>query len=156
MSAAEHMIRRAEARDAADVARMLRDFNDEFGEPTPPIDELADRIAQLLAAREITVLLAGDGPAGFAQLQLRTSLYSTSPDAYLGELYVVPERRGAGLGRALLDAAIEAARHAGAGRMELNTSTDDTAAIGLYESTGFTNREGGPDGPRMLYYELEF
>jgi ribosomal protein S18 acetylase RimI-like enzyme len=56
----------------------------------------------------------------------------------------------------LLDAAMRAAREGGAGRMELNTSTDDTAAIALYESTGFTNREGGPDGPRMLYYELEF
>jgi hypothetical protein len=31
----------------------------------------------------------------------------------------------------------------------------DTEALALYESEGFTNREGGPDGPRMLYYERE-
>jgi hypothetical protein len=27
------------------------------------------------------------------------------------------------------------------------------AARALYESAGFTNRERGPQGPRMLYYE---
>jgi len=155
MPADEHEIRRAEPADARTVARMLRDFNAEFDEPSPPVEELAGRIAELLDAEEIVVLLGGGGPDGLAQLQLRASLYSTAPDAYLGELYVVPERRGEGLGRALLDAAIEVARQGGAGRMELNTSTDDTAAIGLYESSGFTNREGGPDGPRMLYYERE-
>jgi hypothetical protein len=31
----------------------------------------------------------------------------------------------------------------------------DTAARALYESAGFTNREGSEDGPRMLYYERD-
>ena len=39
--------------------------------------------------------------------------------------------------------------------IDLNTRTDDRAAIGLYESAGFTNREGRPDGPRMRYYERD-
>ena len=39
--------------------------------------------------------------------------------------------------------------------MDLNTSEDDVAAVRLYESVGFTNREGGPDGPTMLYYERD-
>lgn len=38
---------------------------------------------------------------------------------------------------------------------DLNTGETDTAARGLYESFGFTNREGGPDGPSMLFYERE-
>ena len=33
--------------------------------------------------------------------------------------------------------------------MELGTSEDDVAARGLYESAGFTNREGRADGPVM-------
>lgn len=32
---------------------------------------------------------------------------------------------------------------------------DDVGAWALYESAGFTNREGGSDGPTMLYYERE-
>jgi ribosomal protein S18 acetylase RimI-like enzyme len=47
------------------------------------------------------------------------------------------------------------AREAGARRIELGTSVDDSAARGLYEKLGFSNRERGPDGPRMLFYERE-
>ena len=36
--------------------------------------------------------------------------------------------------------------------IDLNTSERDVAAGALYESARFTNREGGPNGPRMLYY----
>jgi ribosomal protein S18 acetylase RimI-like enzyme len=68
---------------------------------------------------------------------------------------VVPSRRGQGLGRALLEAAMETARGEGAVHIDLGTSEDDTAARGLYESVGFTNREGKPDGPVMLYYERD-
>jgi hypothetical protein len=37
---------------------------------------------------------------------------------------------------------------------EVATLTD-TVARHLYESMGFTNKEGGPDGPAMLFYERE-
>jgi GNAT superfamily N-acetyltransferase len=148
-------VRRACAADAADVARLLRDFNAEFDEPAPSAAVLADRVAAMIAADEITVLLAGSGPEGLALFSLRPSLWVSGPDVLLQELYVVPARRGEGLGRALLEATIEAAREAGASHIELNTSDDDTAAIGLYESFGFTNREGRADGPAMRYYERD-
>jgi hypothetical protein len=32
---------------------------------------------------------------------------------------------------------------------------NDTAARALYESAGFSNREGKPDGPVMFFYERE-
>jgi ribosomal protein S18 acetylase RimI-like enzyme len=76
-------------------------------------------------------------------------------DAYLEELYVAPALRGHGLGRTLLEAAMEESRRHGATRIELGTSEDDTAARALYESTGFTNREGKPDGPIMYFYERD-
>ena len=50
---------------------------------------------------------------------------------------------------------MEEARVAGADYIDLGTSEDDTAARGLYESLGFTNREGRPDGPVMYVYERE-
>src|SRR5688500_14770382 len=109
----------------------------------------------MLERGEMTVLLAGDGPDGIAELRFRRSVWTGQLDAYLEELYVAPERRGEGLGRALLEAAMQAARAAGATHIDLGTSEDDVAAIGLYESAGFTNREGAPDGPRMLYYERD-
>ena len=116
---------------------------------------LAERYAELLESGEVTVLLVGDRPEGFAQLRFRPSVYARALDAYLEELYVVPSRRGQGLGRALLEAAIEEARGRGANHIDLGTSEDDAAARALYESAGFTNREGKPDGPVMFFYERD-
>ncbi len=148
-------VRPASEADAAEVARLLFSFDTEFDEPVPEVPVLAERYAELLRSGEVTVLLVGDGPEGFAQLRFRPSVYSRSLDAYLEELYVVSPRRGEGLGRALLEAAIEEARGRGATHMDLGTSETDVAARRLYENAGFTNREGKPDGPVMFYYERD-
>jgi len=148
-------VRRATTADAGDLGRLLYEFNSEFSEPTPDAELLAERIAMFIEHDHATFLLAGGGPHGFAELRYRPTVYSEGLDAYLEELYVVPGKRGAGLGRALLEAAMTIARERGATRMDLGTSEDDTAARSLYESAGFTNREGKPDGPQMLYYERE-
>ncbi|HEX2112149.1 MAG TPA: GNAT family N-acetyltransferase [Gaiellaceae bacterium] len=148
-------IRLASAADAPAFGRLLHAFNVEFGEPTPDSDVIAERAAPLIESGEVTVLFGGEGPDGFAQLRFRPSLYTGALDAHLEELYVVPERRGHGLGRALLEAAMKHARERGAARIDLGTSEADVAARALYESAGFTNREGAPDGPSMLYYERD-
>jgi ribosomal protein S18 acetylase RimI-like enzyme len=148
-------IRLASAADAPAFGRLLHAFNAEFGEPTPDAETIAERAAPLIESGEVMVFLGGNGPDGFAELRFRPSLYTGALDAYLEELYVVPERRGQGLGRALLDAAMRHAKERGAAHIDLGTSEDDLAARALYESAGFTNREGGPDGPRMLYYERD-
>lgn len=148
-------IRRAQVADAPKVAGLLHDFNTEFSDPTPGVDVLAPRIARLLEEGEVTVLLGGEGPDGFALFRLRPSLWADALEAYLEELYVAPPRRGEGTGRALLEETMRAAREAGAIRVDLCTGETDTAARALYESCGFTNHEGGPRDPIMLYYERD-
>lgn len=152
---AEAAVRLAGPGDAAAFGALLHRFNTEYDEPTPDAEVIAERAAPLIESGEVDVLFAGDGPDGFASLRFRPSLYTGALDAYLEELYVVPERRGHGLGRALLESAMDHARQRGAARIDLGTSEDDVAALALYESAGFTNREGRPDGPRMLYYERD-
>jgi ribosomal protein S18 acetylase RimI-like enzyme len=149
-------VRRADATDAALAARMLHDFNTEFGEPTPGVEELGGYVGDLIERGEATVLLGGEGPDGIAVMRLRTAIWTGRPEAHLQELYVAPARRGNGIGRALLEATMAAAREAGATGIDLNTGETDTAARALYASAGFTNREGSPDGPSMLFYEREF
>jgi ribosomal protein S18 acetylase RimI-like enzyme len=148
-------VRRAGPGDAPAVARLLHDFNREFDEPTPGVAVLTGRARELLASGEIVVLLAGDGPDGLSQFRFLRSIWSGALDLYLEELYVVPAMRGRGIGRALLEAAMATGRQAGATHIDLNTGETDTAARALYESVGFTNREGGEEGPSMLYYERE-
>jgi ribosomal protein S18 acetylase RimI-like enzyme len=148
-------VRRATPGDAPQVAQLLHDFNSEFDESTPDVETLEGRYAEQIRNRDMTVLLIGDGPDGFAQLRYRPWVHSAGLHSYLEELYVVPDLRGNGLGRALLEAALDTARREGADYMELGTSESDTAARALYESAGFTNREGGPEGPVMFFYERE-
>ena len=148
-------VRRAGPAEVESIGQLLHDFNKEFDEPTPGPEALADRIRQLLAAGETAVLIAGDGPDGLAVLRFRPGIWTDALECYLAELYVIPERRGQGIGRALMEAAIELARREGADRMDLGTSEEDVAARALYESLGFTSREGKPDGPIMYFYERE-
>jgi ribosomal protein S18 acetylase RimI-like enzyme len=54
-----------------------------------------------------------------------------------------------------MEEAIELARREGADYMDLGTSEDDVAARALYESLGFSNREGKPDGAINYYYERD-
>ncbi|MGH2985204.1 MAG: GNAT family N-acetyltransferase [Solirubrobacterales bacterium] len=148
-------VRRAVVADAPEVARLLHDFNTEFDDPTPGVEALTERARQLLAEGEMTVLLGGERPDGIALIRLRPAIWTEGLDAYLEELYVAPDRRREGIARALLEATMDAAREAGAVRIELGTSVEDTAAIALYESCGFSNREREPDGPQMLFYERD-
>ncbi len=148
-------MRLADEADAVLIGRLLDAFNREYDEPSPGPAKIAERIAELMASGETVVLLAGAGPDGIAVLRFRRSLWTDGLECYLAELYVVPHQRGRGLGRALMQSVLELARARGADYMDLNTSEHDVAAIALYESLGFSNREGKPDGPRNYYYERE-
>jgi ribosomal protein S18 acetylase RimI-like enzyme len=54
-----------------------------------------------------------------------------------------------------MEAALREARRRGADSMDIGVDEPDLAARQLYESLGFTNRVGGPDGPVMFVYERE-
>jgi ribosomal protein S18 acetylase RimI-like enzyme len=150
-----HPVRSATLDDADAVGQLLYDFNREFNEPAPTPDALADRIRQLLDVGDTLVLVTGDGPDGLALLRFRAAIWSTGLECYLAELYVTPAKRGQGLGRALMEAALREARNRGADTMDIGVDEPDHAARTLYESLGFTNRAGGPDGPLMFVYERE-
>jgi ribosomal protein S18 acetylase RimI-like enzyme len=154
MEKREIQVRQATTTDASAIARLLHDFNTEYEEPTPPVPELTRHAERMLGEGEMTVLLAGEGPDGLALLRFRPSVWTERQEAYLQELYVVPDLRGQGIGQALMEAVLSTCREHDAAWIELNTGETDVAARSLYKKLGFTNEEG-PDGAAMLYYELE-
>jgi GNAT superfamily N-acetyltransferase len=146
-------VRTAQPSDAAAIGRLLHDFNTEYEEETPGAEVLAARLRPLMESGETAALLIGEGPEGLALMRFRPSIWIDGLECYLAELYVVPELRGHGRGRALMEAAIDFAKSRGAGYMELNTGEGDVAARALYESLGFSRTEGKPDGDLTYYYE---
>jgi ribosomal protein S18 acetylase RimI-like enzyme len=156
MSAPTDGCRIATTEDSEEVAELLDRFQVEFDEYTPGAEVLAPRVREHIA-RDLSVFLLASPPrVGVAQLRFREYLLTGTPVCYLEELYVVPERRGEGHGRMLMELALEIARQRGATSIELGTALSDTAARGLYERFGFTNleKEGRPE-TQMLYYERE-
>lgn len=140
------------------AAQLLHNFNVEYDEPAPSPDELAARLAELVAGDQIIVLLARaqetGAAVGVAVLRVQPSVWSRAHEAYLAELYVIPSRRGQGYGRELIAGAMRVARERGADYAFLVTSEDDRLAQRLYEAAGFRRTEGD-GGPLMVAYERE-
>jgi GNAT superfamily N-acetyltransferase len=57
--------------------------------------------------------------------------------AMLEDMVVLPDKRGLGIGSALLNAAISSARDSGCKRITLLTDSDNVIARGFYEKQGF-------------------
>jgi GNAT superfamily N-acetyltransferase len=84
------------------------------------------------------VIIAEDaaGPAGFALFFHNYSTFLMRPGIYLEDLFVLPERRGAGIGRALLGRLAEIAVERGCGRLEWSVLDWNEPAIGFYKRLG--------------------
>lgn len=144
--------------DGVAAAQLLHDFNVEYGEPAPPPQELAARLAELVGGGHVTVMLARERETGAAVgvvvMRVQPSVWSPAQEAYLAELYVVPSQRGRGYGRELITEAMRVAREHGADYAFVVTNEDDRLAQRLYEAAGFRRTEG-EGGPLMLAYERE-
>jgi GNAT superfamily N-acetyltransferase len=79
--------------------------------------------------------LGGD-PAGFALFFHNFSTFLGRPGIYLEDLYVRPEFRGAGVGRALLVHIAGLARDRNCGRLEWSVLDWNEPAIGFYRRIG--------------------
>ena len=141
--------------DAATAARMLHDFNVEFGTPTPGVDFLVSRCRELIEAEEATIVLGGDPPLGLGVLFFRPSLWSEGLEAYLAELYVVPDRRNEGIGGAIMATAMDLSRDRGATDMQIGVDEPDVATRRFYERLGFRNHDPDDPSARMFFYERE-
>lgn len=77
-----------------------------------------------------------DRPIGFAKVEVRRSL-AGPPTGWIGQIGVLPEARGRGLGRMLLRWSVSYLRRHGAADIELAVEAENELALGLYLRTGF-------------------
>lgn len=88
-------------------------------------------------AAECVLAFAADGtPAGFAVFFPTYSTFLARPGLWLEDLFVRPEHRGQGIGKALLLHVAGLAHARGCGRMEWSVLDWNQPAIDFYEGLG--------------------
>lgn len=88
------------------------------------------------AVAECVLAFADGVPAGFALFFHNYSTFLAKPGLYLEDLYVKPELRGRGIGKALILHLAKLANARGCGRMEWSVLDWNQPAIDFYESLG--------------------
>lgn len=110
--------------------------------PEHKAEELAEEYRLLLSETDCAIFLAAgeDTPVGFAQCQLRRDYVEgteTSPVGYLEGIYVLPEYRGSGLARALLNACENWAREQNCQEFASDCELDNHQSLAFHLHVGF-------------------
>lgn len=128
-------------------------FNAAFATSCPPVGELTPRLRRLLGLAEVLVWLIGEPAAyaGFSLVTLRPTPYADGPLPVLDELYVVPERRGGGLGHALMEAVERDLVERDCAQLQITVDEEDEDTRRFYVSLGYRNHEPGDDTRFLLY-----
>ena len=132
-------LRPAAREDVPVVARLIRALAEYERLSHECLVDETGLAAHLFGARAYAEVLIADvdgEPAGFALFFHNYSTFLTKPGIYLEDVFVVPERRGLGLGRLLLQALAALAVERGCGRLEWSVLKWNAPAIGFYERLG--------------------
>lgn len=129
--------------DAALIAPLFEAYRQFYEQPADADAALAFITARLERGESVILLARRpDGSAlGFCQLYPSFCSVLAAPVYVLYDLFVVPDARRLGVGRALLLAAEAHARATGHARMDLTTARDNLRAQALYESLGWVRDE---------------
>ena len=132
-------IRAAEPGDIRTIARLIRalaEYERLADEVTMTEEVLSSSLFGARAYAETLLAEVGAQPVGFALFFHNFSTFRGKPGIYLEDLFVVPEYRGGGVGRALFERLASIAVERGCERFEWAVLDWNTDAIGFYERLG--------------------
>lgn len=135
------MIRPARPDDAPALLGLIRDlarYEKLEHEVTGTEADLREHLFGSAKRAEALVVEEGGALVAFALFFHNFSTFLCRPGLYLEDLFVVPERRGAGHGRALLEALARVAVERGCGRFEWAVLDWNEPAKGFYRALGAT------------------
>jgi GNAT superfamily N-acetyltransferase len=139
--------------DAGEIAQLLHDFNTEFDTPSPGPEVLAPRLRALLAGADTFAIVAGRPMNALALVTLRTNVWYAGLVALLDEMYVVPSRRGQGIGSAVMAQLLSISRARNVDLIEINVDEGDVDAQRFYERHGFSPTDPGSKERAFYYFQ---
>jgi GNAT superfamily N-acetyltransferase len=137
----EHLLRRAEPRDVSAVVGLIRELA-EFEQLTHLLRVTPETLhPHLFGDKPVVECVVGEVArevVAFALFFTNFSTFLAKPGLYLEDLYVKPEFRGRGLGRALLEHLGALAVQRDYGRFEWSVLDWNEHAIRFYQGMGAT------------------
>jgi GNAT superfamily N-acetyltransferase len=116
--------------------RKLADYEKLSHEVVATEDLLRENLFGERPVAEAVIAWVDGKPAGFAVFFLTISTYLARPGLYLEDLFVDPEYRGRGIGKALLVHLAKLAGERGCARFEWSALKWNEPAIGFYKKLG--------------------
>jgi GNAT superfamily N-acetyltransferase len=136
---AEFEIRTARLADVPTILQLICDlatYERAPNEVTATEEQLVDVLFGEKPAAEVLLAFENETPVGFAVFFHNFSTWLGRPGLYLEDLFVKPEKRGKGYGRALLVELAKIARERECGRMEWAVLNWNEPAIKFYRALG--------------------
>ena len=132
-------IRPARVEDVPIILELIRDLATYERAPDEVVateEQLVDVLFGERPVAEVLLAFEAESPVGFAVYFYNFSTWLGRPGLYLEDLFVKPEKRGKGYGRALLVELAKIARDRGCGRMEWAVLDWNEPAIKFYRALG--------------------
>jgi GNAT superfamily N-acetyltransferase len=136
---ADFEIRPAHVEDVPVILELIRDLATYERAPDEVVateEQLVDVLFGERPTAEVLLAYEGGSAVGFAVYFYNFSTWLGRPGLYLEDLFVKPEKRGKGYGRALLVELARIARDRGCGRMEWAVLDWNEPAINFYRALG--------------------
>jgi GNAT superfamily N-acetyltransferase len=135
----DFQIRSARVDDVPIILQLIRDlatYERAPEEVTATEEQLVDVLFGEKPVAKVLLAFEEESPVGFAVYFYSFSTWLGRPGLYLEDLFVNPEKRGKGYGRALLVELAKIARDRGCGRMEWAVLNWNEPAIKFYRALG--------------------
>lgn len=132
-------IRAATMHDLDALAELLDGYRQFYEQPSN-VQAAREFLRQRFGQADSRILVSENGEGaltGFVQLYPGVSTVGLNARWTLNDLFVCPEGRERGTGRALMEAATQLAREHGVARLILMTQIENERAQHLYESLGW-------------------
>ncbi|HUP36066.1 MAG TPA: GNAT family N-acetyltransferase [Candidatus Limnocylindria bacterium] len=139
MASGALVIRRGTERDVPTILTLIRGLA-EYERLAHEVEATPARVRAHGFGRrryfETIICRRGGKPVGFALYFFTYSTFLARPTLYLEDLFVLPDERGTGAGKALLRALARIAVRRGCGRLEWAVLDWNRPAIGFYKRLG--------------------
>ena len=132
-------VRKANYQDASTILRFVTElarYENAESEVVATIDDINATICSDNATTHALICEFNGSPIGFAVYFFNYSTWQGKNGLYLEDLYVTPEARGLGAGKALFKALAKIAQEKCCGRFEWSVLDWNKPAIDFYESIG--------------------